>query len=279
MIGDAAEADSRFGVLLTVAYEGGSFHGLARQGQLRTVAGEIERTLSIIDPGASPVRAVSRTDAGVHARAQMMAFDAKLRIPLRGWVLGLTRLLPTEIAIVRAARVDPGFDPRDHVVSKTYCYLLLLSKIRDPFLQGRSWRITDHLNLGRMRSEAQCLAGDHDFAAFRNASDARRDTRCRLNQLSVQVAPGDPRIVQIEIEGDRFLYKMVRIIAGSLVDVGRGRLRPGRIGQALAGGSRADLGITAPPDGLYLEKVILNDTGLDSWPDPGGAIDEPGGIA
>ena len=264
----AAQDDSWLGVLLTVAYEGSLFHGLARQRGARTVAGEIDAAVSAIDPGASPVRAVSRTDAGVHARAQMMAFDTQVRIPSRGWALGLTRLLPPAIAIVRAARVDAGFDPRAEVVSKTYRYLLHVAKVRDPFLHGRAWHIRETLELDRMYSEAQALVGEHDYAAFRGAADGRSNTRCRLIRLDIRPNRTNHRLVDVEIEGDRFLYKMVRIIVGSLVDVARGRLDAGALKRALASGSRADLGITAPPDGLYLDSVALKQMGQDPWPNP-----------
>jgi tRNA pseudouridine38-40 synthase len=196
----------------------------------------------------------------------MVAFDTQVRIPSRGWALGLTRLLPPAVAIVRAARVNAGFDPRAHVVSKTYRYLLHVSKVRDPFLRGRAWHIREELDLDRMCSEAQALVGEHDYAAFRAASDERSDTRCRLIRLNILPCRTDRRLIDVEVEGDRFLHRMVRIIIGSLVDAARGRLEAGAIRRALATGSRADLGITAPPDGLYLDSVALMRMGQDPWP-------------
>jgi tRNA pseudouridine38-40 synthase len=266
------------GVLLTVAYDGRDFHGLARQPGLRTVAGELDVAARAIDPEASPVRALSRTDAGVHARAQMVAFDTRRSIPSRGWVLALTRILPRSMGVLRAARVPHGFDPRDHVVTKTYSYLLFPSPVRDPLLVGRAWRIGEPLDVDLMRTELGPVGGTHDFAAFRNASDGRLNTECRIARTELRTCQYDQRCLEVVLEGDRFLYRMVRIVVGTLVDVGRGWLAPNAVKNALAGGSRATLGVTAPPDGLYLENVTLADDGQDPWPERG-CVDVRGTLA
>ncbi|MBN1609696.1 MAG: tRNA pseudouridine(38-40) synthase TruA [Polyangiaceae bacterium] len=255
------------GVLLTVAYDGQDFHGLARQPGIRTVAGQLDAAVRAIDPDASPVRALSRTDAGVHARAQMVAFDTRRAIPSRGWVLALTRNLPKSMGVLRASRVPSGFDPRDHVVTKTYSYLLFPSPVRDPLLVGRAWRIGEPLDVELMRTELGPVAGTHDFAAFRNASDGRLNTHCRIARTELRTWQRDQRCLEVVLEGDRFLHRMVRIIVGTLVDVGRGWLSQNAVKSALAGGSRATLGMTAPPDGLYLEQVTLADCGQDAWPE------------
>jgi tRNA pseudouridine38-40 synthase len=261
-------AASGRGVLLTVAYDGRDFHGLARQPGLRTVAGALDAAVHAIDPDASPVRALSRTDTGVHARAQMVAFDTRRAIPSRGWALALTRHLPESIGVVRAAQVPSGFDPRDHVLGKTYSYLLFPSPVRDPLLVGRAWRIGEQLDVELMRTELGPVAGTHDFAAFRNASDGRLNTQCRIARTELRTCQNDQRCLEVVLEGDRFLYRMVRIIVGTLVDVGRGWLTPNALKNGLAGGSRAALGMTAPPDGLYLEQAVLAECGQDPWPEP-----------
>jgi tRNA pseudouridine38-40 synthase len=253
-------------VLLTLAYDGRPFRGWAKQRDARTVAGQLEGAVAAIDPNASCVRGVSRTDAGVHALGQLAAFDTEREIAPRGWALGLAQHLPSEIAVVRAAPVPVGYDPKTHAVSKLYRYVLLCSPTRDPFWQGRAWRVRDRLNHELMQQEASLLVGDYDFAAFRGAVDARTDTVRQILRAEVRSARSDSRRVEIEVEGDRFLYRMVRIIAGTLVDVGRGRLRPGAISRALASRSRSDLGVTAPPEGLYLERVVLDRPAPDAWP-------------
>lgn len=254
------------GVLLTVAYDGRSFAGYALQPTARTVAGELTGAVRAMDSKASTLRGTSRTDAGVHARGQLVAFDASLEIPPRGWVLGLTQHLPSEIAVVGAAAVEPGFEPRRHVVSKTYRYSLLLSPVRDPFLEGRVWRINERLNQIAMAEAATHLIGEHDFAAYRGAADEREDTVRRLFRVDIERARSDERILNVIVQGDRFLYRMVRIIAGTLVDVGRGRLSANATAQALATKDRRMLGVTAPPDGLCLDEIVLDTTGEVRWP-------------
>jgi tRNA pseudouridine38-40 synthase len=257
----------RFGVLLTVAYDGSRFAGFARQPSARTVAGELDGAVRALDASASSVRGASRTDSGVHALAQRVAFDTALDIPSRGWALALGQHMSDEIAIVSAARVVVGYDPRDHAVKKTYRYVILRSKVKDPFLRDRAWRISERLNHERMKEEAAALVGQHDFRAFRSSTDGRIDTVRTIFRANVEEDAADQRRLFVEIEGDRFLHRMVRIIAGALVDTGRDRLEPGAVRRALGSGNRADLGITAPPDGLYLVTLDLSDDGFDKWPD------------
>ena len=262
----SGRVERRFGVLLTIAYDGHPFSGWARQPGRRTVAGEVQGALWAVDPRASELRGVSRTDRGVHARGQLAAFDTDQPIEARGWALAVARHLPAEIGVVHAARVAPGFEPRAHVLRKTYRYSVLASPVRDPLLEHRAWRVGHRLNHELMAEEARSLVGEHDFRAFRNAADRRADTVRRILRAEVRSAGSDPRILEICVAADRFLYHMVRIIAGTVVDVGRGRLEPGSIARAFGSGSRADLGMTAPPDGLYLEKVELDEPVGDGWP-------------
>jgi tRNA pseudouridine38-40 synthase len=257
---------SSYGVLLTVAYDGQNFAGFARQPGQRTVAGELDGAVVCIDANATKVRGASRTDAGVHARGQLVAFDTEKQLSPRSWALALTAQLPSEIAIVRAALVEPGLEPRHLAVRKRYRYVIFESKVRDPFLEGRAWRVDDRLNHDAMLAEAAELVGEHDFRAFRAAGDERPDTVRRLFRAEVRSDPADERCLDIVIEGDRFLYRMMRIIVGTLVDVGRQRLTRGAISRALGSLSRTDLGITAPPHGLYLEEVELATEPSDAWP-------------
>jgi tRNA pseudouridine38-40 synthase len=220
------------------------------------------------------VRGASRTDAGVHALGQPVAFDSTRSIDARGWALAINSHLPAEISVTRAALVEPGYDPRHHALRKTYRYVVLMSALRDPFLAQRAWRVGERLNQPSMSAEADALIGMHDFRAFRAAADERENTVRNIVRAEVRSPGGDARLLAIEIEGDRFLYRMIRIITGTLIDVGRGRLAPGAVTRALASGAREDLGITAPPDGLYLDHVVLDDCGKDAWPEaPGAGID------
>ena len=257
------------GVLLTVAYDGGPFAGFVVQPGQRTVAGELLGAVRTLDPAVRELRGASRTDAGVHAHGQRVAFDTAKTIPPRGWVLALTRHLPKEIAVRRAAFVAEGFTPRFVSLGKRYRYLLLRDPVRDPFLEGRVWRapgIAGDEPLALAQREAALAVGTHDFRAFRSADDPRTNTVRTLRAVTVSVDPSDPRVVRVDVEGDAFMHNMVRILVGTLVDVARGTLPPGAITRALASGDRRDAGITAPGLGLYLEEVFLPDEGSDGWP-------------
>jgi tRNA pseudouridine38-40 synthase len=262
----SGSVEATHGVLVTVAYDGRPFAGFARQPNARTIAGELDGAVRAIDAHASLVRGASRTDAGVHAQAQRVAFDSTRELAARNWVLALNQHLPSEIAVARAALVAPGFEPRFRATHKLYRYVLLESPIRDPFLDGRAWRVGDPLDHAKMVAAAAPLVGEHDFAAFRSAADERQDTVRKLFRIELRQARSDPRITEIFVEGTRFLYRMVRIIVGSLVDVGRGRLDPLVLEAALVNRDRTTLGITAPPDGLYLDHVMLDDEGGAPWP-------------
>jgi tRNA pseudouridine38-40 synthase len=259
-------ANATHGVLLTVAYDGRPFAGFARQPTARTVAGELDGAVRAVDERATLVRGASRTDSGVHAIGQRVAFDSTRELQARNWVLALNSHLPAEIAVTRAALVPTGYEPRHRAKHKRYRYVLFESPVRDPFLDGRAWRVGDPLDHALMMQAAAPLVGKHDFGAFRAASDERVETVRTLFRIEVRSARRDPRIVEVVVEGTGFLHRMVRIIVGSLVDVGRKKLAPSALEAALTSRDRKTLGITAPPDGLHLDEVILDDDGRDGWP-------------
>jgi tRNA pseudouridine38-40 synthase len=266
---EAAREERSPGILLTIAYDGRSFHGFAPQPGRRTLAGELLGAIQAVDPRVRELRGASRTDARVHARGQVVAFDPTLRIPPRGWCLALNRELPDAVAVVRAAHVEPGFNPRFHNDGKRYRYLLLASPVRDPFLDGRTLRVVDMSAeelLPRLAKEAASAVGTHDFEAFRTSSDPRRDTVRTLRSIDVDQDPADPRIVRVTVNGSAFMHNMMRILVGTLLDVAAGRRPEGAIARALASGDRRDAGTTAPAEGLYLEEVLLRERGSDAWP-------------
>jgi tRNA pseudouridine38-40 synthase len=258
------------GVLLTVAYDGRPFAGFVIQPGQRTVAGELLGALRAIDPQIREVRGASRTDAGVHARGQRVAFDTVAPLPMRGWVLATARHLPDEIAVRRAAEVSVGFIPRFESVAKRYRYLILRDLVRDPFLCGRAWRIggLTRAAIDLAAAEAETAVGTHDFGAFRSSADERTNTVRTIRRVEVGVDPADARLVRIDVEGDAFLHNMVRILAGTIMDVARGRLAKGAIARALGSRDRRDAGVTAPAGGLYLEQVQLREDGAEPWPEP-----------
>lgn len=253
-------------VVLDLAYDGRTFSGFARQTNGRTVAGAVDAAIRSIDDGASLVRAASRTDAGVHARLHPVAFDPTRNLSTRSWTLALNERLPDEISVRRTRRAPRGFDPR-HSLWKRYRYVVLLAHSRDPLWNGRAWRVHERLNQTAMKQAASLLIGEHDFAAFRGARDERKFTVRRLVRVQVRKGSSDAQTLEIEVAGTAFLYKMVRIIAGTLVDIGREKLAVDAISKAFQSGDRRDLGMTAPADGLYLEHVELAVDTFDDWPE------------
>lgn len=260
------------GVLLSVAYDGAAFAGFAPQPGQRTVHGVLLEAVRALDPGVERLRGASRTDAGVHARAQAVALDPTRAIPPKGWVLGVNAALPSDLAVRTARRVPRGYEPRAHGRGKRYRYYLLVDRVRDPMLERVAWRIDPPFDRGRAEAELSAIVGTHDFTAFRSASDPRVDTIRTLDRVTIiEPRSDEPRLLAIEVEGNAFMHNMVRIIAGTAVDVGRGRLKPGATTRALASGARTDLGMTAPPHGLILDEVRLElppllDRGDDAWP-------------
>lgn len=245
------------GVLVEVAYDGTAFSGWATQRDARTVEDALRGAILAVDPKASSPRGTSRTDAGVHAEGQAAAFDAELVIPARGWVLALNQHLPDDVAVRSARPVPPGYAPRFASKKKRYRYELLFDKLRDPLVRDRAWRIGYDMDMALVEREAKTIVGTHDFAAFRSAGDERDVTVRTIASVDVRHAEHDARRCAIGIEGSAFLYNMVRILVGTLVDIGRGHLEPGAIARALDEKERGLAGQTAPPHGLFLERIDL----------------------
>jgi tRNA pseudouridine38-40 synthase len=256
------------GILLTLAYDGRPFSGWALQPGARTVAGEVLGAVQAVDPAVSALRGASRTDAGVHARSQLAAFDPLVSIPPRGWALALAAHLPDEISVRRAARVEAGTDPRGAAEKKRYRYTILLDPVRDPFWQGRALRWAGDLDLSAAGAEASTLVGTHDFAAFRSSSDGRTNTVRTIHEATVVVDGADPRLVFIDVVGSGFLHNMVRIVVGTLLDVARGRLAVGAVQRGIDTKRRDVLGMTAPAEGLCLEHIAHAIPVQEAWPEP-----------
>jgi tRNA pseudouridine38-40 synthase len=266
-----------FGIRLVVAYDGTAFHGWARQPATRTVQGVLEEAVASMAGHEVVCRGAGRTDRGVHALGQVAAFEARRDIPPHGWLRGLNQALPDDVSVRSAEQAPVGYEPRFDALDKTYRYVLLVDDERDPLLRHRAWRLPprlrhpDHassgapLDLAAMRSAASRLLGTHDFRAFRAADDEREQTTRTLHAL--EIAPrgsDDPRQIAITVRGSAFMKNMVRILTGTLVEVGRGRFSPDHVASLLGpAGRREQAGPTAPPEGLTLVEVRLGRTSTE----------------
>ena len=242
---------------LVVAYDGTRFQGWQTQKVGQGVQELVEQATRKLFPGAGPLHGSSRTDTGVHALGLVAHVDIpaeEWRIPPRKLVLALNAHLPEDIRICAAARARPDFHARFDAVRKQYQYRVWNAPAMNPLLRTQAWHVTRALDLPAMRAAARHFVGRHDFASFTaNPGYARATTQRTLFRCEVRRRGPDLRIV---IEGDGFLYKMCRGIAGTLVQVGLGRLRPEDIPEILGRRDRREAGMTAPALGLVLRRVF-----------------------
>ncbi|BBD79649.1 tRNA pseudouridine(38-40) synthase TruA [Aerosticca soli] len=234
-------------IALGIEYEGTDFLGWQRLAHGATVQAAIEAALSKVAAHPVTVTCAGRTDAGVHARCQVVHFDTEAQRPMRGWTLGACALLPTAVAVLWAHEVDPAFHARFSARSRRYRYRILNRPVR-PALDARqlAWEPRP-LDAARMHEAAQALLGEHDFGAFRAASCQAAHARRAVFGLEVR-RQGEKVIV--DIEANAFLHHMVRNIVGSLLPVGRGERPVTWLAELLAGRDREAAGPTAPAAGL-----------------------------
>lgn len=244
-------------IALVIEYDGAYFHGMQRQSELPTVAGALESALCSLL--GEPVRVVSagRTDAGVHATGQVVSFTIVGEPDLRRMPIALSALLRgAHVAVVRAVARPSDFSARRSALARTYRYRVLNRRAPSPLHEHRAFHIGAPLDLDAIKAAGAMLVGEHDFAAFCGSPPARGGTRRTITSLAVE---RERDFIDFWITADSFLHHMVRIIVGTLIQVGRGRRHPSDIARLLAPATRADAGFTAPAHGLYLERVHYAD--------------------
>lgn len=240
-----------------IEYDGTGFSGWQRQGEQRTVQRTIEDALSAMCDETIRLRAASRTDAGVHARGQVIKFTtSRHKIPLYGFERGLNARLPRDIAVRTMAEVDWDWDPRGAARGKHYRYTLWHDPLPTALDRARSWWVRGALDTDAMQRAADQMVGTHDFEAFRSAGCA--SPHAVRTMYEVKVTRGPRSFVYLDVLGNAFCRNQVRIMVGTLREVGGGRRAVESVGKALASRVRADAGITAPPEGLCLEEVIFD---------------------
>ena len=244
---------------LTVAYEGTDFHGWQKQeprdtAPLRTVQGVLERVVCEVVREPVVLTGASRTDSGVHAIGQVAAFTTTREIPTDRLPAAITARCPNDLQVLEAELVEESFDPISDAVRKQYAYTIQHGRVTPPLFDRRTiWRTHHDLDPELMMAGARLLEGTHDFEAFANANHGRESTTRHIG--SCRVIETEVNRVRIEVVGDGFLYNMVRIIAGSLLEIGRGARSPDTITEAIRNRNRALTGPTLGPEGLCLEWI------------------------
>jgi tRNA pseudouridine38-40 synthase len=235
-----------------VEYDGTDFCGFQFQPALRTVAGELESALSRLFDRPVKVTAAGRTDAGVHASGQVVSFASHDAFPIDKLSIALNTALPPDLSARDAARVEPGFSARLSALERRYTYTVL--NRRDPSAVLRRFAHHEYraLDLERMRAAAAHLVGEHDFVTFCGVLPERGGTVRTVNAIAIE-AEGE--LVRLHVRGAGFLHRMVRIITGSLLDVGAGKREPADVAAMLAARDRRAAGPTAPACGLSLVEV------------------------
>lgn len=239
-----------------IRYLGTNFHGFQVQPEKRTVQGELCRALEESTGVACKVTGCSRTDAGVHANEFCITIQADgATVPPDKLPVATARFLPNDLSLFFAEACDELFHPRYDVVSKEYLYKIKNAKVFDPFYFGRAWFLPRNINdeqISLMQEAANFLCGKHDFSAFMSPGSDIQDTIRTIFYVTVEKY-GDE--IDVRICADGFLYNMVRIIVGTLTEVAYGRILPSDIPSIIKSKERKNAGMTAPPEGLYLNKV------------------------
>jgi len=240
-------------VRATIAYDGTEYHGFQRQSTERepTIQGELERALARITGQSTAVLGAGRTDAGVHASGQVIAFDTAWRHPLADLQRALNAVLPGDIVALEAGQAAADFHPRFQARSREYRYTIYNSPLRHPLYRRYALHVSAALDVDAMRVASSCLLGEHDFAAFGQATTGESTVR---TMHRVEIAGQRPWI-SVDLEANGFLYRMARSLVGTLIEVGRGRMSGERFAEILASRDRAQAEATAAPHGLCLTRV------------------------
>lgn len=243
-------------ILLTVEYDGSAYAGWQRQLNGIAVQQVLEEALAQGCGHPVTVTGSSRTDAGVHARMQMVHFDTDSTIPPDKYPFVLNNLLPPDIRVQAAREVPASFHARFLTSGKTYTYRILNSRHGSAILRATRWHVPVPLDVPAMQEALAFLPGTHDFAAFQAAGGTARTTVRTVDRAELEA---DGPELTLTVSGNAFLYNMVRIIAGTLVEVGLGKRGKDAFARAFVSLNRLDLGMTAPPCGLELTEVRYPD--------------------
>ncbi|MBR3756266.1 MAG: tRNA pseudouridine(38-40) synthase TruA [Firmicutes bacterium] len=253
-------------ILLTIQYDGTCFSGWQRQPNARTVQGEIEAVLSKLCAMPMQIHGTSRTDAGVHALGQRASFKGEFGIPTdriqraANNMLAATIGTPRQCADVRIIKVEEmpeNFHARFDCKGKTYRYVIKHGCEADVFQRNYTYQLKEKLDTEAMKAGAAYIVGTHDFACFQAAGGTPRETTVRTI-FDLQILEQDENTIWIEVTGDGFLYNMVRIIVGTLVEIGQKKRSALSVAETIGSADRRTAGHTAPAEGLYLKEIYYD---------------------
>ena len=236
---------------LTVSYDGTHYFGWQKTRQGPSIQETLESALKKVTGETAAPEAASRTDRGVHATGQRIAFSLEKEWEPERLLAALNAVLPRDIRIQALEKASPSFHPTLQARGKEYHYWVCKGDVQDPRFRLYSWHFRRSLDLSLMEKGAKDLLGTHDFTAF--ANEEKENPICTLAEIAF--IPQEKARLQISLKGDRFLYKMVRNIAGTLLYIGCGKLPPGCIPSLLKSRDRKQAGMTAPAHGLFLHRV------------------------
>ncbi len=243
-------------VKMTIAYRGTRYHGFQRQPNAVTVQGELEKQLSRVLNGQTAVYGCSRTDTGVHANQFVLHFHTEREIRCKNLVRAMNGWLPPDISVLSAEDVHADFHARFDCKGKEYLYRIHNHESKNPFLTDLAFHYRRPMDIEKMRHAAQAVIGTHDFHSF--CAQATEEDRCIRTIYDVSVEK-QADTVEILVSGDGFLYNMVRIFVGTLLDINEGKLSPDAMPEILAAKDRLAAGRTAMAHGLYLNRVFYVD--------------------
>ena len=253
--------------LFLLTYDGTCFHGWQVQPTSPTIEGKIEQAVKQLTGETVKVHGAGRTDSGVHAlnyTANFTAIAENFKTPEK-WRIALNAVLPSDIVVKHAQTVAADFHARHSAIGKRYRYLITNLPYQSPFSRNQSLWVSQSLDIELMRKAAELLTGKHNFSAFRAAGCSSSNPHKDIREILVTKASYYHSTLQIEIEANSFLQHMVRIITGTLIEVGKGHKSIDDVAKALESGQRKLSGITAPAHGLYFLSVIYPH-GVIKWP-------------
>ncbi|MDE5754345.1 MAG: tRNA pseudouridine(38-40) synthase TruA [Oscillospiraceae bacterium] len=239
-----------------MSYRGTAYHGFQIQENSLTVQEVVEKCVGKVLNEPVSIQGCSRTDTGVHARQFCFSVQTNSRIHELGFVRGVNGELPADISILSCEEVDPDFHARFSCKGKEYVYLMHNSECKDPFTKDLAYHYRRKFNLQLVQETAKCFIGTKDFRAF-CTDNGRNNINTIRTVRHFEIRKQDEKIY-FQIQGDGFLYHMVRIIVGTLIDVNEGKILPEQLDQIFASGNRLLAGRTAPAQGLYLNQVFYS---------------------